>query len=136
MRHSALAIALIACCLVGCKTVHTGRADGVPVAMWPSFLIASQDGKTERAGVRETVARVLADAGLHPSVDDSGVSVPEGEERRAREVLLTDKRLDGTGAIVLLAVPAGSGRKTTAGFEVPEVAPDEPMRAPTTSESK
>ena len=87
-------------------------------------------------GCEKPVACVLADAGLHPSVHDSGVSVPEGEERRAREVLLTDKRLDGTGVIVLLAVPAGSGRKTAAGFEVPEVAPDEPMRVPTASESE
>jgi hypothetical protein len=129
-------LAVLTGCLAGCQSVHTERADGVPVAMWPSFLIASQHGKPERPQVRETVARVLRDAGLHPSVDDSGVSVPEKEERRAREVLLTDKRLDGTGAFVLLAVPAGSGRKTAAGFEVPAVAPDEPMRMPTTSESK
>jgi hypothetical protein len=136
MRHSTLIISLIVCCMTGCQSVHTERADGVPVAMWPSFLIASQHGKPERPQVRETVARVLSDAGLHATVDDIGVSVPEGEERKAREVLLTDKRLDGTGAIVLLAIPAGSGRKTAAGFEVPEVAPNEPMRMPTTSESK
>ncbi|HMO86822.1 MAG TPA: hypothetical protein PKC18_18075, partial [Lacipirellulaceae bacterium] len=93
---------MIVFCVTGCQSVHTERADGVPVAMWPSFLIASQHGKPERPQVRDTVARVLSDTGLHATVDDSGVSVPEGEERRAREVLLTDKRLDGTGAIVLL----------------------------------
>lgn len=136
MRHSALAISLIICCITGCQSVHTERPDGVPVAMCPSFVIASQHGKPERPEVREKVARVLSDAGLHATVDDSGVSVPEGEERKAREVLLTDKRLDGTGAIVLLAIPAGSGRKTAAGFEVPEVAPNEPIRMPTTNESK
>jgi hypothetical protein len=98
--------------------------------MWSSLEIVNEHGKPVRPPVRETVARVLADAGLHASLDDSGVRVPEGEERLAREVLLTDDRLVGSGAIVILAVPAGTGRKTAAAFEVPEVAPDEPMRIP------
>lgn len=104
--------------------------------MWPSTLIASRHGQPEPPQVRETVARVLKEAGLHATVDEDGVSVPEGEEGRAREVLLTDKRLSGSSVIVFLAIPAGSGRRTEAGFEVPKVAPDEPIRFPSTTESK
>ena len=116
--------------LIGCQSVHTSRADGVPVAFWSSALLAARDGEVEPPEVREMVARVLKEAGLHATVDEGGVSVPEGEERRAREVLLTDKRLSGSNVIVLLAVPAGSGRKSEMGFEVPGTAPDEPMRMP------
>jgi hypothetical protein len=136
VRYSALFIAFAICCITGCQSVHTEHPEGVPVAMWPSFVIASEHGKPERPKVRDTVARALGDAGLHATVDDSGVFVTEAEERQAREVLLTDKRLEGTGAIVILAISAGSGRKTATGFEVPEIAPKEPMRLPTTNESK
>jgi len=100
------------------------------------MLVASQHGQTEAPHARETVILVLRDAGLHATVDDEGVLVPEGEERRAREVLLTDERLAGSNVIVLLFIPAGSGRKTEAGFVVPEVAPDEPMRYPETTEGR
>jgi len=106
----------IVCGLTGCGTVHTGQADGLTVALWPAIPRGSSQA-------RDTIVLVLRDAGLHPSLDDQGVFVPESEVRRALEVLLTDKRLDGTGAIVFLPVPAGSGRKTATGFEVPDVEP-------------
>lgn len=136
MRLVSLAVLYTVCSITGCQTVHTERTDGVPVAMWSSFNIASPQGKSQRPEVRDTVARVLGESGLHPNVDDSGVWVPEKEERRAREVLLTDKRLEGTGVIVLLAVRAGTGRKSAAGFEIAEVAPPELSRTPVTRQSR
>lgn len=129
----AITLWLLASMLVGCHSVHTSRPGAVPVAMWASMLIVDRHGKPEQPELHQTVARVLKEAGLHATIDDAGVSVPEGEERRAREVLLTDKRLSGSSVLVFLAIPAGSGRKTESGFEIPRVAPDEPMGMPTTS---
>jgi len=139
MRHATVATLLLVRCLVagaagaGCQSVHTERADGVPVAMWLAVQSVDRAGQPAGPDDRQTVARVLADAGLHPTLDDAGVSVPATEERRAREVLLTDRRLAGSRVFVFLTIPAGSGRKTPAGFEVPQVAPDEPMRTPAPS---
>jgi hypothetical protein len=136
MRRPGLAVALAVLLLAGCQTVHTTRDDGIPVAMWSSLLRTERTDRADRPGraegpdVRERVARVLKDAGIHATLDESGVRVPVGEDRRAREVLLTDKRLAGTDVIVFLAIPAGSGRRTEVGFEVPAVAPDEPVRMP------
>lgn len=53
----------------------------------------------------------------------------------ARDTLLTDKRLVGSGVEVLLIIPAGTGRRTSRGFEVPILAPSEPVRLPTTTEA-
>lgn len=136
MRTSSVTILSFALIIVGCKTVHTSSGDGVPVAVWSSLVMADQDGNVHGPQQHEIVSRVLRDHGLHPTIDDAGVSVPEGEERRAREVLLTDKRLAGSEVLVFLAIPAGSGRKTAAGFEIPEVAPEEPIGPSTTSPSK
>jgi hypothetical protein len=138
MRTSAItavALALVATC--GCQSVHSSRADGVPVAMWSSIIFTDQEGR-EQGGpqIQEKVLRVLRDRGLDATVDRGGVSVPENEERRAREVLLTDKRLAGSDLIVLLAVPAGSGRQTAAGFEIPELVPRDRDKAPSTAPSK
>jgi hypothetical protein len=138
MRTSTIAIvalALAATC--GCQSVHSPRADGVPVAIWSSIIFTNQEGR-EQGGpqVQEKVLRVLRDHGLDATVDRGGVSVSENEERRAREVLLTDKRLAGSDLIVLLAIPAGSGRQTAAGFEVPELVPRDREKAPSTTPSK
>lgn len=130
MRSTALALVLVAGSIAGCQTVRTERADGLPVAIWIDSSWTSASGEPTSPQVRALVARALADAGLHATVDDRGVLVPASEERRAREVLLVDKRLAGSGAVVLIAVPAGTGRKTASGFEMPEVAPDAPLRAP------
>ena len=124
---------VLASCLVGCQTVHTEQDDGVPVALWRSLVVAQPDGKAEGPEERDMVSRVLTDAGLHATVDQGGISIPKQEERRAREVLLTDKRLANGSLIVFLAIPAGTGRKTARGFEIPEVAPDQPMRMPGTT---
>ena len=109
--------------VAGCQSLHTADGGGEPVAVWSSLQPADGPDRPSRPGDREAVARALAGAGLHATVHDGGVAVPAGEERLAREVLLTDRSLAGTGVSVLLLVPAGSARRTAAGFEVPEVAP-------------
>ena len=118
--------------LAGCQMVHTSQPDGVPVAIWVSTTLIDLKGQPPPAEVHETVTRVLRDRGLHPAVDDAGLCVPAAEETRAREALLTDRRLAGSGVEVLLIIPAGTGRRTPTGFDVPAVAPKEPVRIPTT----
>ncbi len=136
MRRLALATTLVILPLAGCQSVHTPREDGLPVAFWPSMMLVDRQGEVEGPRLRETVARVLKEAGLHATVDERGVSVPEVEERRAHEVLLTDGRLAGSDVIVLLALPAGSARRTEAGFELSTLAPDEPIRIPRAENGK
>ncbi len=132
-RHAFILIALAT--LAGCQSVHTTQEGSVPVAMWTSLAIADQHGRPLEPDTRKIVSKVLCGQGLHPTLDEGGISVPQNEETRAREVLLTDKRLKGLGVIVLLAVPAGTGTRTTKGFEVPAVTPPEPMQFPTTMPS-
>jgi hypothetical protein len=74
---------------------------------------------------------VLKEAGLHATVDGSGVTVNPAEQNRAREVMLTDKRLAGTDILVMLFVPAASARKTDLGFEI--ASPTPTQTSPATS---
>jgi len=136
MRQSTLIVTLAALILLGCQSVHTPSGNSIPVALWHSVVCADAQDQREAPEPRDKVARALKEAGLHATVDDKGVSVADDESRRAREVLLTDKRLAKTQILVFLAIPAGTGRKTAAGFEVPAVAPDEPMRFRSTDEAK
>ena len=131
MQHNAAHAIIVLIALAGCKSVHTTRADEVPVAVWTSLVVADEQGHAVQPDARETVSKVLRDNGLHPMFDESGVSVPDDEETRAREVLLTDKRLKDSGVTVLLAIPAGTGTRTAKGFEVPAVAPAARRHAPT-----
>lgn len=139
--------------LAGCQTVHTPRDRGVPVAAWPkvSTVAAERRGAGEllaavlvpeprgrppattapaTPAVDKLVYDVLRDAALHPTIDHRGVCVPEAEETRAREVLLTSKRLIGSDVVVVLMVPAGTGRAAADGFEVMTLAPSVPVNAP------
>ena len=137
MRQKAASIFAIAMLtLAGCQTVHATHEGAVPVAIWSSLILIDQQGRPAKPEARDIVSQALTEAGLHPVCDDGGVSVPDSEETRAREVLLTDKRLVDTEAIVLLAIPAGTGRRTAAGFVVPAVAPRETMRLGTTTPGK
>jgi hypothetical protein len=134
-RHTAHAI-IVLVALTGCKSVHTTRAGGVPVAVWKSLVVADEQGHAVRPDARETVSKVLREHGLHPMFDEDGVSVPDDEEGRAREVLLTDHRLKDSDVIVLLAIPAGTGTRTANGFEVPAVAPASRRHDPTSGSSQ
>ena len=122
------ALGLVFCAAVGCQTVHTSREGALPVAMWPSLAMMTREGTPRRSQNQEAVYFVLKEAGLHPLLNEGGVWVPDDEELRAREVLLTDKRLADSGVFVFLAVPAGSGTKTEIGFLLPSVAPHETMQ--------
>src|SRR5687767_3335245 len=87
MQLPVLAISFAALLLAGCQSVHTAREDGVPVAVWSSMLMLNAQGEAGGTKVRDTVARghkvrdsvaqVLKEAGLHATVDERGVSVPE-----------------------------------------------------------
>ena len=109
--------------LASCKTVHTDQKDGVPIALWFGDAVAPADADSTSRSM-DVVVKVLRKHGLHPSGDEHGVSVPDNEERRARDVLLTDGQLAESGVFVVLLVPAGSGRRTAEGFEVPAVGPN------------
>ncbi len=136
MRTNAVAIiALAATFLMGCQTVQTPHSDGLPVAMWIPMELADQQGHVFQAQARGLVAGVLSDSGLHPTMVNGGVFIPDDEEAQAREILLTDPRLVGTGVVVLLAIPAGTGRKTSDGFDVPIVGPRSAVRPPATAPS-
>jgi hypothetical protein len=123
VTHPGIILLALLLPVTGCKTVHTARPGGVPVAMWMSLVVVKEQGRPVRPDAHEAVSNVLREHGLHATLDDNGVSVPEDEETRAREVLLTDKRLVDSDVIVVLAIPAGTGNKTAAGFEVPAIAP-------------
>jgi hypothetical protein len=114
----------------GCQTVHTSREGAVPVAMWTAPGLIAPEGQRVDPEARDIVARILRDSGLHPVVDNGGVSVPEVEETAAREALLTDARLKKTDVVVILGIPAGTGRRTANGFEVPAIVPAAPMQMP------
>jgi hypothetical protein len=131
VSQTTLVIAAIALC--GCQTVHTADDEGVPVAIWASTVLLPLQGDPAPAETHEKVSRVLLDHGLHPTLDANGISVPEAEETGAREALLTDRRLAGSGVEVVLIIPAGTGRKMSSGFAVPVVAPREPVRLPPTT---
>jgi len=120
-RRTVLIIGIVVMSLLGCQieTVHRTSENAIPIAMW--ITMDESEGVEPRA--YHMVRSALVDAGLHPVMDEAGVAVPDGEAERAREVLLTDERLAGSDVVVLLAVPAGTGRKTSTGFEVPAVGP-------------
>jgi hypothetical protein len=105
----------------GCATLHASGETGLPVAVWSGVTLIERDGQAPSPSVSEIVAKVLRERGLHPAQEQASVSVPQDEEARAREVLLTDKRLAGQDIVVFLGVPAGTGRKTARGFEVPSI---------------
>jgi hypothetical protein len=69
-------------------------------------------------------------------MDKEGMSVAPGEEARACEVLLTNKRLIDSKVLVFLAVPAGSGRRTRRGYELPEIAPPKALHMPATAPAR
>ena len=103
---------------VGCRTVHSERSGEMPVAYWIGVVATDKEGHPAKSVEDEMVLEVLRKSGLHPVLDDQGVNVPENERARAQEVLLTNKRLIGSDVLVLLAVPAGTGKRTKAGIEV------------------
>lgn len=104
--------------LSACESLHSQNEHAVPVAVWASSSLFNTHPSSQPPAVRERIARVLKDAGLRATVDDTGVTVDQADENRAREVLLTDPRLTNTDIIVVLFVHAGSARKTAAGFEI------------------
>jgi len=110
--------ALLVLGLGGCQTLHTDtREDSMPVAMWFNFATLDKDGRTVTPPPGEQVADALMRAGIAATVDESGLHVEPADEERAREVLLTDRHLVNSGILVMIMVPAGSGRRTANGIE-------------------
>lgn len=104
---------------VGCQSVHTSGDQCVPIAMW-TLLESGDDGTAASTPhTRDRVASILRESGLHAIVDESGIQIQADEVQHAREVLLLDPRLADSGVVVLIAVPAGSGRRTGTGLEIP-----------------
>jgi hypothetical protein len=123
-RYTTALLMSLPLALASCQTVHVSstRGSAVPVAIWSSLISVDEQDRPVRPQPRELVSKALNEAGVHATVDQGGVSVSEGEEARAREVLLTDKRLVGSGITVLLGIPAGTAQKTPMGVELRSLA--------------
>jgi hypothetical protein len=133
-----LIVTLSVSAIVGCRTLHTdNREDTAPVAIWFELAGRSEDGRIVTPPPEELVVEALKRAGIAATVDERGLHLAPRDEERAREALLTDPRLADSGVLVLVPVPAGTGRKTSNGieftFESPTTAPFE---SPTTAPSK
>lgn len=122
MRIRLLAITLTATLAMSCESVRTAEGNDTAIAMWAAWPAAHATTAVAREETRDIVARVLHDAGLHPTLDSNGVRVPDAEAQRARVALLTDKRLIGCEVLVLLPVRAGTCTKSGAELIVPEEA--------------
>ena len=121
---------LIVVGITGCRTLHTDqREDSIPVAMWFGLATVDKDGRNVTPPRDELVIAALKTAGIPATVDESGLHVAPADEERAREALLMDRRLADSGVIVMVAVPAGTGRKTANGIEFT-------AQSPTTAPSK
>jgi hypothetical protein len=106
----------------GCETVHVGNNENVPIAFWMPVTETDQSGNKPDPQARDLVSKELSGHGVHAKLDEQGVSVPTDEALRACEVLLTDKDLINSHVAVLLIVPAGTSRKVSDGFDIPEPA--------------
>lgn len=118
MRLPTLIVIAVVFLVLGCQSVHTTTGTSIPIAMWIDLPLADSAGNQVGSSERDLLIRVLQEASLHPTVNPQGISVRQGEEQRAREVLLTDHRLVHTKISVILAIPAGTARRTTSGFEI------------------
>lgn len=126
-----LTLALTAMLATSCESVRPADGNDMPVATWAAWSAAPAATAVAREETRDIVARVLRDAGLHPTLDSNGVRVPNTEAQRARNVLLTDKRLIGCEVLVLLPVRAGTCTQSKAGLIVPDGAA--PLTSPGTA---
>ena len=131
--HYALTLiaALFVLSVAGCRTLHTDRReDTLPVAMWAGFGTVDRDGRKVMGADERLLVEALEKVGITATADESGLHVAPADEDRAREALLTDRRLADSGVLVLVAVPAGTGRRTGDGvaftLEVPMPVPSEP----------
>jgi hypothetical protein len=116
--------------VAGCRTLHTDkREDTVPVAMWFGLAAVDKEGRRVTPPPDELIVDALKRVGIAATVDESGLHVAPADEDRAREALLTDRRLTDSGVLVMVAVPAGTGRKTANGIEFT-------TQSPTTAPSK
>ncbi len=115
---------LLALGVEGCHTLHTDkREDTVPVAMWFGWAAVDKDGRNVTPDPEELVVEALKKVGITATVDESGLHVAPPDEERAREALLTDRCLADSGVLVMVAVPAGTGRKTANGIELTTQSP-------------
>ncbi|MFT3787732.1 MAG: hypothetical protein QM770_16440 [Tepidisphaeraceae bacterium] len=115
----------------GCRTLHTieARENSVPVAMWAGLAAVDKDGRKVTPAPDELIVDALKRVGIAATVDKSGLHVASTDEDRAREALLTDRRLTDSGVLVMVLVPAGTGRRTATGVEFT-------VEPPTTAPSK
>jgi hypothetical protein len=119
------------------QTVHSSREDAMPIAMFPQFAdlaVIDSHGRLQEDPANARVLSILRSSGLHPVVNQNGMSVRPDEEVRAREILFTNKRLIDSGVVVILGIPAGSGRRTARGYELPEISPRELLKMPSTTQ--
>ncbi|MDB5294437.1 MAG: hypothetical protein JWO31_420 [Phycisphaerales bacterium] len=123
-RRAASLACAVALAVAGCKTVHPeGDPDGtqdVPLALWPAVgQVVDAKGRPARPSPGPRLRDALARTGIRAAVDAGGVSVPRADVDRAWEVLVTDPSLADTGAVVVIAAPAGTGRRVDGGILVP-----------------
>lgn len=111
--------------------------DLVPVAAWltPERTTSKQaSNDPAKPGSRRAVVQLLREKGLHPTLDEGGLSVSESELARAREVLLTDPRAANHDLVVVMLIPAGSARQSVNGLLLPSLTPPPmPLLPPTTA---
>src|SRR5688500_11663543 len=87
--------------IAGCRTLHTDkRDDTVPVAMWFGLAAVDEDGRKVTPAPDELIVEALKKAGILATVDESGLHVAPADEDRARDALLTDRRLADSGVLV------------------------------------
>ena len=140
MRSSTPSLIALLALLGGCTatgeidagSVRSSADEQTPIAVW---LPTRPEGETQRATTREIVLDVFQNEGLHPQRQEYGVSVPEAEAPRAREILVTNDKFKGMPFFVFCAVGAGTAVKTQAGFEVPSSAIMGDCMIPTTTPS-
>src|SRR4051794_22696798 len=112
MRHSTLSLITLLVLSGGCTaggvidagSVRSSADEQTPIAFWlPS---AAPEGEPHRAATREIVFEAFQNDGLHPQRQEYGVSVPEAEAPRAREILATNAKFKGMPFFVFCAVGA------------------------------
>jgi hypothetical protein len=103
-------VLFMALIMAGCQTLHTTSDGRAPLAVWSTMDVARQEGDPIKPRTAELIAAALKKAGIHATIDGSGVSVADADEERAQRVLIADPSLKETGAVTIVAVRAGTGQ--------------------------
>jgi hypothetical protein len=107
----------------GCSSVHSGGDQPLTIGFW----VGADQAK------HQLVHDVLRDHGVPATLDQAGVHVEDQDSTKARNVLLHDERLRGSGLMLMVIAFAGTGHATAEGYEVAILAPEDSSDGPSTA---